>query len=257
MKIDDLVESPLSKYGLGDPMGLGQKIGAGIRSIVPGSTGARAKGELQTGKVANIWKKEYMQYVGRSGASKHGSTETFIAFLKSKKFTDDQIKQVLKGTISEAALIYERGLGVGEIDTLMLRAAKVAAASEFDPNAEIPDEPDPTAPREPGTINKAVGLGKKAAPHVAKAAGILGKAAADIGKKVLTKKPTQTQPSSIKGEPDLRKDQWGRIEPNIGTPLPRSMPNLVIPTKKRPTKFEPARQAPKMKMKTKPVTKYK
>jgi len=251
MKIDDLVESPLSKYGLGDPMGLSQKVSAGVRSLVPGSTGARAKGELQTGKVANSWKKEYMQYVGRAGASKHGSTETFIAFLKSKKFTDDQISQVLKGTVTEAAIVYERALGVGEIDNLMLRAARVAATSEFDPKGEIPDEPDPTAPREPGAVDKVVDLGKKAAPHVTKAAGQIGKKALDIGKKMITR-PLKTQTQQ---EPDLRKDQYGRIEPTLGTPDPRKMPNLVMPTKTGPTKFEPARKAPKMK--TKPVTKYK
>ena len=168
MKIDDLVESPLSKYGMGNPMGLSQKIGSKLKSFVPGSTGQRAKGELETGKVANTWKKEYMQYVGRSGLSKHGSTETLISFLKSKKFTDNQISQVLKGTITEAAIVYERSLGVGEIDKLMLRAAKVAAASQFDPNAEIPDEPDPTAPRQPGIIDKAVDIGKKVAPVIQK-----------------------------------------------------------------------------------------
>lgn len=251
MKIDDLVESPLSKYDLGNPMGLSQKIGAGIRSLVPGSTGARAKGELQTGKVANKWKQEYMQYVGRSGSSKHGSTETFISFLKSKKFTDDQIAKILKGTVTEAALIYERSLGVGEIDQLMLRAARLAAASEFDADADIPNEIDPTAPRKPGTIDKAVGLGKKVAPHLAKAAGKIGQTAVDIGKKVTTKN-VNTQPQQ---EPDLRKDQYGRIEPTLAPPLPRKMPNLVIPTKQGPTKFQPARKAPQMK--TKPVTKYK
>lgn len=253
MKINDLVESPLSKYGLGNPMGLSQKIGAGVRSFVPGSTGARAKGELQTGKVANTWKKEYMQYVGRSGTSKHGSTETLISFLKSKKFTDDQISKVLKGTVTEAALIYERSLGVGEIDQLMLRAAKLAAASEFDADADIPDEIDPTAPREPGAIDKAVGLGKKVAPQIAKAAGKLGQKAVDLSKKINTKNVTpQVQPTQ-----DLRKDQYGRIEPTLGKPVPRNMPNLVMPTKTGPTKFEPARKAPKMKMKTKPVIKYK
>ncbi len=240
MKINDLVESPLSKYGMGNPMGIARKVGTGLKSLVPGSTGARAKGELQTGKVANTWKKEYMQYVGRSGAAKHGSTETFISFLKSKKFTDDQIKQVLKGTISEAALIYERSLGVGEIDNLMLRAAKVAAASQFDPNAEIPDDPDPTAPRQPGVIDKAVGLGKKVVPQVSKAVS-------QLGQKVTSKKTAQ--------EPDLRKDQYGRIEPHLGKPIPRNMPNLVKTTSTQTPKFEPARKAPKMKMKA--VTKYK
>lgn len=271
MKIDDLVESPLSKYGLGNPMGLSQKVGAGVRSLVPGSTGARAKGELQTGKVANSWKKEYMQYVGRSGASKHGSTETFISFLKSKKFTDDQISQILKGTVTEAAVVYERALGVGEIDTLMLRAARVAAASEFDPTGEIPNEPDPTSSREPGVIDKAVDLGKKAAPQISKLASKFGKTttpkisniaqklsqkALDIGKNI-KQTSLKNKQSNIKVEPDLRKDQYGRIEPTLGTPVPRNMPNLVMPTKTGPTKFEPSRKEPKMKMKTRPVTKYK
>lgn len=250
MKIDDLVESPLSKYGFGNPMGLSQKVGAGLRSIVPGGTGARAKGELETGKVANIWKKEYMQYVGRSGATKHGSTETFISFLKSKKFTDKQISQVLKGTITEAAIIYERSLGIGEIDKLMLRAARVAAASQFDPDAEIPDEPDPTAPRQPGAIDKAVNVGKKVAPHVSKVAGQLGKKALDVGKQIVSKK-MKTSPGT-----NLSKDQFGRIEPTMGTPVPRNMPNLVPPTQPGPEKFKPARKAPKMAMK-KPVIKYR
>ena len=242
MKIDDLVESPLSKYGIGNPMGISQKVGAGLRSLVPGSTGARAQGELQTGKVANIWKQEYMKYVGRTGVNKHGSTESFISFLKKKKFTDAQIKQVLKGTISEAALMYERALGVGEIDNLMLRAAKVAAASEFDPTGEIPDDPNPTAPREPGSIDKAVNVGKKVAPHITKAAGTLGQKVSNIGKKLLIKK----QPKQ-------------RIEPTMGTPTPRNMPPLVkqSPPVVPQQKFQPARKAPKMKMKTKPVIKFK
>ena len=50
----------------------------------------------------------------------------------------------------------------------MLRAAKVAAASQFDPNAEIPDDPDPTAPRQPGIIDKAVDISKKVAPVIQK-----------------------------------------------------------------------------------------
>ena len=144
--------------------------------------------------------------------------------------------------------MYERALGVGEIDKLMLRAARVAAASQFDPNAEIPDEPDPTAPREPGAVDKAVKLGKQVGPQVSKAAGKLGQKALDLGKTVMSKKPSQ--------EPNLRKDQYGRIEPTLGTPVPRNMPNLVKPTEPSNAKFVPSKKAPKMKTKKRPVTRY-
>lgn len=158
MKVNDLIESPLSKYGVGSPMGLTQRIGAGLRSFVPGSIGQRASGELDVGKVANEWKKEYMQYIGRIGGSKHGTTETLTVFLKkTKNFTDREIQQVFKGAVTEASMIYERDLTVGEIDNLMLRAARLSAASEYDSNAELPDINEP---KEPGMLSKALSFGK-------------------------------------------------------------------------------------------------
>jgi hypothetical protein len=240
MKIDDLIESPLSKYGMGSPMGVGKHISNKLKSFVPGGVGARAQGDLDAGRVANQWKKEYMQYVGRVGASKNGSTETLTAFLKTKNFTPQQIKKV----IPESKSMYEADLGVGQIDDLMMKAARISFAGDND--IPLPADPNPTAPREPGVIDKAVDISKQVAPKVAKTAGNvgakLGQKAFDYGKQLVTKKLTGKTPATTRPA--------GRIEPTIGIPT-ASAPTQPVAS----PKFTPARQAPKMK--TQPVRKFR
>lgn len=112
MKINDVIVEA--------PMGILQRAGQKIMSKVPGSTGAKAQGKLDTGRVANEWKKQYMQYLGRS--NQQPSTETLSAFLKQLGLDD----QLVSGTISEYT-IFERPLTKAEVDKLILSAAQKAS----------------------------------------------------------------------------------------------------------------------------------
>lgn len=60
MKIDDVIVEA--------PMGMLKRAGLGIKKMVPGSAGHKAQGQLDTGKVANKWKKQYSVYleIGRA-----------------------------------------------------------------------------------------------------------------------------------------------------------------------------------------------
>jgi hypothetical protein len=233
MKIDDLITEA--------PMGILKHAAKKLTSFVPGSTGARAQGELDVGRVANQWKKDYAHYLGQAGAEGFGDTKSFISFLKNLGFTHQQMNKVFKGGgFQTESIIYEAALTSKMIDTLMIRAARVAAMARYGAKQKLPKEPNPTAPRKPGAVDAAVDIGKAVVPGVAKAAGQvgakLGQKAFDYGKQIITTKGASQTPKQ-------------RIEPTMGTPVPAAEPKQVLP------KFEPSRQAPKMK--TKQVTKYK
>ncbi len=230
MKFDDLITEA--------PMGMLNKLWTKTKSLVPGEIGSRASGEYDVGRVANQWKKDYVNLLGKMGQKGYGDTKTFISFLKNLGFTHNQIKKVLKIQFAESAQIYEAMLTSKMADTLIMRAAKVAAMAAAGVDRPLGKEPNPTAPRQPGAIDTAVDIGKKVAPQVGKVAKTVG---TQIANKFSRQAPVQKQ----------------RVEPTMGTPVPRNMPSLtpqqspVVPNKK----FEPNRKAPKMK--TKPVTKYK
>ena len=274
MKIDDLITEA--------PMGILKHVANKVKSFVPGSYGSRAQGDLDVGRVANQWKKDYAHYLGQIGAEDFGNTQTFITFLKNLGFTHQQMSKVFKGggyLKEELSLLTElkkkQGLTSRMIDTLMMRAARVAAGSRYGSTPQLPKEPNPTAPREPGAVDAAVGIGQKVVPGVAKAAGQvgakLGKQAFDWGKQTLQQKGAAQQPKQ-------------RIEPTMGTPRDTDFPKPSKDISRDPTdlmnflkknqypgtefavskksassqptpKFEPSRKAPQMK--TKPVTKYK
>ena len=68
------------------PQGFLKRTALRARSAFGGDGGASAKGQLQTGEIANILKKEYMQFVGRT-AAEYGNkptTQTLLAFLNKK-----------------------------------------------------------------------------------------------------------------------------------------------------------------------------
>ena len=112
MRIDDLNEAP---------MGVLNRMAQKVVSKVPGSIGAKAQGKLDTGTVANKWKKDYMTYLGRIGQK--ADTENLKAFLKSLGMTDQDTASI----VGESALI-ERALARGEIDKIILKAAQIGAA---------------------------------------------------------------------------------------------------------------------------------
>lgn len=255
MKIDDLITEA--------PMGILKHAAKKLTSFVPGSTGARAQGELDVGRVANQWKKDYAHYLGQAGAEGFGDTKSFISFLKNLGFTHQQMNKVFKGGgFQTESIIYEAALTSKMIDTLMMRAARVAAMARYGAKQKLPKEPNPTAPREPGAVDAVVGVGQKAGQVGAK----LGQHAFNYGKQFINQKgasqtpkqriePTMKNPGDMADFLDFLKKQKAdqtpkqRIEPTFGTPEPAPQPDQA------PQKFEPARQAPKMK--TRPVTKYK
>jgi len=268
MKIDDLITEA--------PMSFLSHTANKIKSFVPGGYGAKAQGTLDVGRVANKWYKDYMLYLGKLGADGFGSTRTFVGFLQNLGFTDEQLRQVinkgkkgpdkevlskrkknrsqaqatapamdmskLSSPVTEAQQIYEAMLTSKTINTLMLRAARVAAAARYGSRQALPDEPNPTAPRKPGAVDAAVDIGKAVVPGVAKAAGQvgakLGRQAFNYGKQIVSPKAAKQ-----------------RIEPTMGTPVPRNMPNPAAQPAPQAQKFQPARKAPQMKAKK--VTKYK
>lgn len=112
MRIDDLNEAP---------MGVLNRMAQKVVSKVPGSIGAKAQGKLDTGTVANKWKKDYMTYLGRIGQK--ADTENLKGFLKTLGMTDQDTVSI----VGESALI-ERALARGEIDKIILKAAQMGAA---------------------------------------------------------------------------------------------------------------------------------
>ena len=215
-------------------MGMLNKLWTKTKSFVPGEIGARASGEYDVGRVANAWKKDYVKLLGKMGQKGYGDTKTFIAFLKSLGFTHQQITNVLSVEYSESAQIYEAMLTSKSADTLIMRAAKVAAmAAAGVKNRPLDKEPNPTAPREPGAIDAAVGVGKQVAPAVGKAASAIGKKYADYRQSRDARRSGTTVPQ--------------RVEPTLNTPEPA--PEQPPRPKYVPT-HRPAR-------KQRPVTRYK
>ena len=149
MKIDDVIVEA--------PMGMLKRAGLGIKKMVPGSAGHKAQGALETGKVANEWKKQYSVYLGR--INQEPSTENLAAFLKQLGLDDD----LVKGTVSETMFI-ERALTKPEVDKLLLTAAQKAASgtgskSSADPSSSAgtasgPATTDAAADTTTATTNK-------------------------------------------------------------------------------------------------------
>lgn len=113
MNLNDLNEAP---------MGLLKRMGHKVLSKVPGSIGQTAQGKLDTGRVSNLWKQEYMKFLGQIG-EKNPSTENLSQFLRSKGLTPDQ----LVAFVRESSTVYERVLTSREVDAMILKAAQVRA----------------------------------------------------------------------------------------------------------------------------------
>lgn len=187
MRIDDLNEAP---------MGILNRMAQKVVSKVPGSIGAKAQGKLDTGKVANQWKNDYMRYLGQIGQK--ASTENLSQFLTKLGMKDAE------KFVGESVLI-ERPLTSSEIDKLILAAAKLGAAnagglagglSTSAAKAAAGEPSDATStsapaaePEQSPTSQKEPQAGAGAAPSLAQRAGqavkgLAGKAASAIGQKL-------------------------------------------------------------------------
>jgi hypothetical protein len=102
------------------PMGLLARAGNKIVSKIPGNMGATAQGKLDTGKVANKWRRDYATYLGRTGQKP--STETLTAFLQSLGMKD-------ASSLVGESVIFERPLTSAEVDKIMLKAAQMGAGA--------------------------------------------------------------------------------------------------------------------------------
>lgn len=208
MRIDDLNEAP---------MGILNRMAQKVVSKVPGGIGAKAQGKLDTGKVANQWKKDYMTYLGRTGQK--ADTENLKAFLKTLGMADQDTAAI----VGESALI-ERPLSRGEIDKIILKAAQKGASQAgggsgqaASKGAPAPSAPSGTAPASGGAAapqaDTAGGEEPQAAPPTAQPApaklslaqragqavkSLAGKAATAIGQKLA---PAAGQPAQAAASP--------------------------------------------------------
>lgn len=153
MNLDDLNEAP---------MGIINRLGQKVLSKVPGSIGARAQGKLDTGNVANQWRKEFVTYLGRVGQA-NPSTETLSGFLKAKGFSDEDIKSV----VGESAMVYERVITNKELDSMILRAAQVAAGGNVKKRIEPTIAPPPAPSAKPASSTPSASSAPQAKKAVA------------------------------------------------------------------------------------------
>lgn len=226
MNLDDLNEAP---------MGIMNKLGQKVLSKVPGSLGATAKGKLTTGTVANKWKNQYMQWLGASG--QQPTAKTIMAFFKNQKKLSPQLIGRALGSlkVSEAT---ERVYTRRELDQIMMKMAQGAAAGDQGKSIQRSQpEPDLIQKVQHGLTKTVPDTGTT--PQQPTAAPVQAQ-------------PTANQPGIIQKVAGAAKKAFAkqlpkqRIEPSMGTPLPRSMPSLT-PTLSTQKKFVPYRKAPKMK----------
>lgn len=180
MKINDVIVEA--------PMGMFKRAGLGLKKMVPGSTGHKAQGQLDTGKVANEWKKQYSVYLGR--INQQPSTENLTAFLKQLGLDD----ALVGSTVSEQLFI-ERALTKPEVDKLLLTAAQKAATGPTSTAAQSTASApaDDTATAAQPAADTASGSAKP---------GLLSRAASAVKKAVGAGSPVTT----------------ARIEPTVTTP---------------------------------------
>ena len=90
MKIYDiLVESAVTEA----PMGVLKTIGNKIASKMPGTTGSKATGALETGQIANQLKVDFYKYLGQTG--QEADSTAVLDFLKSQGYPTDAAASIV------------------------------------------------------------------------------------------------------------------------------------------------------------------
>jgi ribosomal protein L12E/L44/L45/RPP1/RPP2 len=182
MRIDDINEAP---------MGMLNRMTQKVVSKVPGNMGLQAQGKLETGKVANQWKRDYMKYLGRVGQKP--DTENLKAFLKSLGMADQDAVSI----VGESALI-ERALTGKEIDNAILKAAQKGAGQ-----VGLGSAPSTASPAAPKTsfVKRA---GQKVKGFASKASDAIGQTfskPAATQNRIEPTLTTQTPPAAAKSAP--------------------------------------------------------
>lgn len=200
------------------PVGFLNRMKQKVVSKVPGDIGAKAQGSLDTAKVANKWKTDYMRYLGRIGQK--ADTENLKAFLKSLGMKDADANAM----VGESALI-ERALTGRDIDKIMLKAARQGGGEAMGvggKSAGGAEPSDTSATASPGGTAPAAGA--PAAPKQSLAFKA-GKAVGGLASKAASAFKKATAPG---GAP-----AGGKVEPTISAP-PAAKPAAASPAAAKP-----------------------
>ena len=145
------------------PQGFLSRMANKAKSFVPGSTGAKAKGNLEVGKEANWLKKQFDVYLGKVG--KEPSPQLVIDFLRKNNYptgdAEQEMTKVTKGQkVGAAAGAAAKGAadavkgavggvakGIGAVGKGIADVAKGAVAGAKDANAD--PKQDPNAQKQP------------------------------------------------------------------------------------------------------------
>ena len=142
------------------PQGMLSRLANKAKSFVPGTTGAKAKGNLEVGKEANWLKKQFDVYLGKIGKSP--SPQVVIDFLRKNNYptgdAEQEMTKVTKGQkVGAAAGAATKGVGktIGAVAKGVTDVAKGAAGgvqktlktiNKVNPNdATDTKAPDPNA----------------------------------------------------------------------------------------------------------------
>ena len=142
------------------PQGMLSRLANKAKSFVPGTTGAKAKGNLEVGKEANWLKKQFDVYLGKIG--KPPSPQVVIDFLRKNNYptgdAEQEMTKVTKGQkVGAAAGAATKGVGktIGAVAKGVTDVAKGAAGgvqktlktiNKVNPNdATDTKAPDPNA----------------------------------------------------------------------------------------------------------------
>ena len=99
------------------PQGMLSRLGNKLKSFVPGSTGDKAKGNLEVGKEANWLKKQFDIYLGKVG--KDPSPQLVIDFLRKNNYpTGDAEQEMTKVTKGQKIGAAAGGAAKGAVDAV-------------------------------------------------------------------------------------------------------------------------------------------
>ena len=139
------------------PMGVLGKLGAKAKSLVPGRTGRKAKGELKVGDMANKLSDQFDEYLGQVDQGQGATPEIVIGFLKKQGYPTKGAEAAMKDPTMGQKLGKAAGTvakGIGKAATAAADAAKdIAAGAKAGMQKQT--QPDTTKQQTPNTSTNA------------------------------------------------------------------------------------------------------